>query len=111
MLLSPALEKDFHRKGCPMSKSVSARKKKITVFPKLFVKILNPIGFISQKKLLVGSLGSMPTFEPLGRTYRISTKLVFGYVSPLSQPLIPSSLTIMITGSGMCDLYLPFSSK
>ena len=33
------------------------------------------------------------------------------HLSPLIQPLIPSSLTVIVTGSGSCDLYLPFSSK
>ena len=34
-----------------------------------------------------------------------------GYLSPLIQPFIPSSLTVMVTGSGSWDLYLPFSSR
>jgi len=37
--------------------------------------------------------------------------LVFDYLSPLIQPLIPSSLTDIVTGSGSWVLYLPFSSR
>jgi len=33
------------------------------------------------------------------------------YFSPLSQPLIPSSLTVIGMGSGSWDLYFPVSSK
>ena len=56
----------------------------------------------------ISGAGSGRVFSDL---CKVQPGALVGHLSPLSQPLIPSSLTIIVTVSSSRDLYLPFSSR